>query len=80
MEQKTKLTVRINQRWVDNAKRYARRHNTTVTQIVSDFFRQLGMQDAHSAQTPVLQRMAGILPGDISIEQRREHLVEKYGG
>jgi hypothetical protein len=80
MEKKTKLTIRVEQQWVENAKRYAARHNTTLTQLVSDYLRHLSFQDSLPTDTPILQRLTGILPVDVSIEDYQAYLGEKFDG
>ena len=80
MPNKTKLTIRTERQWLEYAKRYAAQHNTTVTQLVTDFFRHLALKDQSTSLTPVLDRLSGILSPDVSVDEYYEHLVEKYGG
>jgi len=37
---KTKLTVRVPRDLLDNAKRYASAHNTTLTELISQYLRR----------------------------------------
>ncbi|MBE0411518.1 MAG: hypothetical protein IBX69_17475, partial [Anaerolineales bacterium] len=47
----TKLTVRVSRRILENAKRYARENNTTLTELISTYLQQIpeaaiGLEDA----------------------------------
>ena len=78
--EKTKLTVRVPRDLLDGAKRYANQHDTTLTRLVSEFFRRLGTQDDFLADAPVVQRLSGTLSPDASIDDYRKYLERKYGG
>lgn len=78
MEQ-TKLTVRVPKAWLEDAKAYARQHNTTLTQLVSEYLRQLSSQSDFLADAPIVRRLSGILSQDVSLEDYRKYLEEKYG-
>ncbi len=76
----TKLTVRVDQDLIQSAKRYASQQGITLSQLINDYLRAIVItQDEPWAETPVLHRLSGILPADSSIEEYRNHLVEKYG-
>jgi hypothetical protein len=76
----TKLTVRVDQELIQAAKRYAGRQGITLSQLIEEYLRVLAIQqDEAYASTPVLQRLTGILPEDVSIEEYHQHLEEKYG-
>ena len=79
MVEKKKLTVRVDTRWIEAGKKYAKRHDTSLSKLISEFLRNLPGEAVASRQTPILKRLSGILPGDISIEEHRAHLEEKYG-
>jgi len=74
----TKLTVRVEKRWIEAAKRYAGIHGTTLSRLISEFFQTLEARDLTLAATPVLRRLAGILPAEVSVGEHRRHQVEKY--
>ncbi|MFZ6026596.1 MAG: DUF6364 family protein [Chloroflexota bacterium] len=76
---KTKLTIRTEKHWIERAKAYAQRHDTTVTQLVTDFFRHLDLSETHPSSTPILDRLTGILPTEVSVDEHHEYLDEKYG-
>lgn len=78
MEQ-TKLTVRVPKAWLEDAKKYARQHNTTLTRLVSEYLRQLSGQSDFLEDAPIVRRLTGVLSKDVSVEDYRQHLEEKYG-
>jgi len=79
MNEKRKLTVRVDSQWVESAKQYAKRHDTSLSKLISEFLRNLPSETEVYKQAPILKRLTGILPRDISIEEHRAHLEEKYG-
>jgi hypothetical protein len=79
MEQ-TKLTVRLPRDLVQGAKRYAADHDTTVTRLVTEYFRQLGVEEYPLADAPVVRRLSGILAQEATIDDYHQYLEEKYGG
>jgi len=76
----TKLTVRVDERWIEAAKRYAARRQTTLSRLISEYLRTLAMPDAPEVDAPVLRRLAGILPADVDSEAHRRYLEEKHLG
>ncbi len=42
--------------------------------------RDLSIAEKPLGNTPVLDRLAGILPADVDVDDHRRHLAEKYGG
>lgn len=78
MSEKTKLTVRVESRWLQAAKRYAQRNNTSLSRLISEYLRRLATADEEYGDAPILQRMTGILPPEVSVEEHRDHLADKY--
>ena len=75
----TKLTVRVPRRILENAKRYARENNTTLTELISTYLQQIpdsaiGLEDA-----PIVRRLSGSISPDVTVEDYKKHLDEKYG-
>ena len=76
----TKLTVRVNQDLIQAAKRYANRRGISLSQLIEAYLNTLAIeQDEPQAQTPILQRLTGILPPEASLEDIHQHWQEKYG-
>ena len=77
---KTKLTVRVNDQLIQSAKRYARRRGISLSRLIENYLSTLVVeQDKPLVQTPILQRLSGILPEDASIKYQY-HLVNLVGG
>lgn len=76
--EKTKLTLRVEKPLINVAKRYAREHNTTVSQLVSNFMRALTKKAEQPSNTPILDELTGILPSDTTISDYRQYLNKKY--
>jgi hypothetical protein len=77
MEQ-TKLTVRVPRDLLENVKRYAAQNNTTLTDLIEAYLRRIPAQ-ASLVDAPIVRRLSGILPEDVSIQDYHEHLEQKYG-
>lgn len=76
----TKLTVRVPRKLLENAKRYARTHNTTLTELVSAYLARIPVEAEALDNAPVVRRLTGLLSTDVSEEDYKKHLEEKYGG
>jgi len=76
----TKLTVRVDRRWIEPAKQYAARRSTSLSRLISEYLRILAMPESATAATPVLQRLTGILPPDVDAEAHHRHLEAKHLG
>ena len=79
MVDETKLTVRLPRDVVEGAKKYARDHDTTVTRLVSEFFRQLSAEKHPLRDAPTVRRLSGILAQDATVDDYHRYLEEKYG-
>ncbi len=79
MAEKRKLTVRVDEEWIEPAKEYAQNHNTSLSRLISEFLKTIAKARKGSDRGPVLRRLAGILPSGVSREEHRENLAEKHG-
>ncbi len=79
MEQKTKLTVRVDSTSLEVGKRFAAARNTSLSRLISEFLGNLPVDDGRPARNPILRKLTGILPARASIEDHRAHLARKYG-
>jgi len=77
--QETKLTIRVPRKLLENAKRYARQQNTTLTQLISEYLVQIPSPIDELENAPIVKRLSGTLSPDVSIDDYRQHLQEKYG-
>ena len=73
---KTKLTLSVDPTVVERAKRFSRRNQTTVSELVQEFLGSL--EDSEEAATPVVSRLRGVLPSAVSRDDYRAHLEEKH--
>ena len=72
---KRKLTLSVDERLIRRAKRFSKRNETTVSQLFSEFVESL---DEDRAGSSVVESLTGILSGELSREDYREHLRETY--
>jgi hypothetical protein len=79
IHEKKKLTLRLNQRLIKQAKKYAAQHNISVSELVETYFLHLDL-GSEPAHTPLVRRLTGLLPVDVDVKQEyEEYLVEKHG-
>lgn len=74
---KTKLTLSVEQHVIERAKRYSRRNDTTVSELVSQFLASLEEMDG--ASTPITARLIGAFGSEGSVDEYFKYLDEKYG-
>ena len=79
LQEKKKLTLRLNKQLIERAKLYAAKHNLSVSQLVETYF--LNLQDVDAEEhTPLVRELTGILPESADVKQAYgDYLVEKYG-
>ncbi len=76
-----KLTLRLDDRLIDRAKRYSDRSGKSISQLVSDYFALIEAEETISGTelTPRVWAMIGSLKGaSITEEDYRQHLEDKY--
>jgi len=76
----TKLTVRVPRHLLTNAKRYAKAHQTTLTQLISAYLQHIPSDSDVLDHAPVVRRLTGLLSTGVSMDDYKEHLEDKYGG
>jgi hypothetical protein len=74
---KTKLTVRVDQELLVNLKRYAAENKTTLTELIDTYLRHIPAQVPFD-HTPIVRRLSGTLSADVSVQDYKKHLEEKY--
>ncbi len=72
-----KLTLSVDEDVIRKAKRYSRRHDTSISRLVTEFLSLLS--DEEGFEAPVVSRLRGVLPSEVSVDEYRDHLVEKHG-
>jgi hypothetical protein len=76
----SKLTVQVPRHLLINAKRYARAHQTTLTELISACLQQIPYESEVLDHAPTLRRLTGLLSPDVSTDDYKKHLEDKYGG
>ena len=77
----TKLTLRMDERLIKNAKAYAKRAGKSVSEMVADYFTLLAKRTnpASNPLTPTVRSLKGALGGaDVTAEDYRTHLRHKH--
>ena len=75
----TKLTLRMDEKLIESAKKYAKRSGKSLSQLVADFFSGLAMghEDDPSSISPKVRALRGSLKGSDAGDYRK-HIEEKY--
>lgn len=78
----TKLTLRLDDELIDQAKSYAARSGKSVSQVVADYFRLLPEgrgQVGKPSGAPLTRSLRGVLRGtSVDEEDYRRHLEAKH--
>lgn len=77
----TKLTLRLEDQLIEQAKSYAANAGKSVSQIVSDYFKLLTLQKTNvtSPSTPLTQSLRGLLrESKLDEKDYKKHLEEKH--
>lgn len=79
----TKLTLRLDDVVIKDAKRYARSRRTSLSRVVNEYFKALSQRQAERATvTPILDELSGIIAssGTASglVKEYKKHLERKY--
>jgi len=73
---KKKLTLSVDGVVIERAKRFSRRNETSVSQLVSEFLGSL--EDREQRAAPIVGRLRGVLPATVSHDEHSEHLEAKH--
>jgi hypothetical protein len=76
MPAKKKLTLSVDAAVVERAKRFSRRNDTSVSELVTSFLASL--EDEGESASPVVTRLRGVLPPTVPRDEYRTHLEEKH--
>jgi len=75
--EETKLTVRVPRDLLENAKRYAAQNDTTLTGLIEAYLRRIPARQSLD-QAPIVRRLSGTLPPDVTVQDYKKHLEKKY--
>lgn len=73
-----KLTIRVSQNVLEDAKRYARAHGTTLTRLVTAYLEKLGVESDPLESAPITRKLAGSLPPGTSRSEYLEHIERRH--
>ena len=75
----TKLTLRLEQDLIQRAKSFAKAHDKSVSQLVSDYFERLSDNQTGRRKTPIVRSLRGVLK-DYELDQTDyvEYLRKKH--
>jgi hypothetical protein len=74
----TKLTVRVPKELLMRVKGYAKKHNTTVTNLIGAYLQRIPAYKS-SGQASMVHELRGLLSEKASVSDYYKYLDEKYG-
>jgi hypothetical protein len=75
----SKLTLRLDEELIRQAKERSRRTGRSVSRMVADYFATLGQSSGSEVLPPVVRSLKGALRGaDVDEDDFRRHLEERY--
>jgi len=78
-----KLTLRLDETLIKNAKRLARTRKISLSRMVSDYFKSISAQQKKEiVDSPILSEITGILPSKADnkklLKSYKKHIEDKY--
>lgn len=76
-----KLTLRLDKKIIERAKKHAKANNTSLSKLVEKYFEFMTSEEKHKDQntSPIIEELTGIISEkDVSGNEREEYLMEKY--
>lgn len=75
----TKLTLRLEDELIKQAKQHAKEQGKSLSQIVADYFTIFTKKSKNQSIAPITQSLIGILKeSNLDEEDYKKHLEEKY--
>ncbi len=79
----TKLTLRLDEKLIDRAKKAAKVKGVSLSKLVSDYFKSISLkQTQKNTVSPVLSEISGILSAKTKskkiFKSYKDHIEEKY--
>ena len=75
----TKLTLRLDQQVIEEAKKYAKQKNISLSQLVESFLARLTQSDEGGKQyTPLVESLSGLVAEEDLRDDYGDHLERKY--
>ena len=72
-----KFTVRISRELLENARVYAEKNHTTLTELLESFLKNIPSQFPLEI-TPIVMRLSESLPQNLSVQDYKNQLEEKF--
>jgi hypothetical protein len=72
-----KLTLTVDAGVIEKARRYSADHNTSISRLVTQFLATL--PTGERTYGPTVERLIGVLPGEVDTSEHRQYLEAKYG-
>ena len=72
-----KLTLSVDETAIKRARRYSKRHQTSISELVTRFLESLD-EPGDPVASPVVDSLRGVLPQDVDRSAYRDHLKKKY--
>lgn len=76
-----KLTLRLEKKVIERAKKHAKANNTSLSKLVEKYFEFMTSEDKQENHktSPIIEEITGIVDEkDFSGNEREEYLMEKY--
>ena len=77
MSSKKKLTLSVDEKVIERARRYSEKNRTSISQLVSTYLSQLDSLPNQQI-SPLVHRLRGVLPPDTELEDYSRYLDEKH--
>ena len=75
----TKLTLRLEDSLIQQAKGYAKEHDKSLSQVVADYFQILTQQSKKPVTSPITKSLIGVLDSsNFDEKDYKKHLEEKF--
>ena len=75
----TKLTLKLDKTVIETAKRYAKKHNRSLSRMVENYFRNLSAKpEAPKKHSPIVESLTGVLSEDDLEKYAREDDRVRY--
>ena len=75
----TTLTLRLENALIQQAKKYAKQHDKSLSQVVSDYFQALTRNDKTAKTPPITRSLIGVLESsNLEEGNYKKHLAEKH--
>ena len=78
----TKLTIRLKKKVIDQAKKYANDHETSLSKLIENYLSAITEESRSTEKiSPLVQSLSGVIQLSESEDPKRtyqEHLKEKY--